>query len=88
MTKFLQPFYLPMTVLFVVILINHMGGNDKAPFLYFAAGLVSLITGIGYLFTLRPFKAMVSFIPLVGLVALFALSRLGFIDLQPILGFR
>ena len=88
MTRFLQPFYLPVTTLAIVMAVNHAHINDKAPYLYFVAGLVSLVIGVVYLFTLRPFKAMISFVPMLGLVALYALSLLGQVDLQPILGFK
>ena len=87
-SRFLQPVYIPIIALFLAILINKVGGNDKAPYLVMAAGLISLVIGIAYLVTLRPLKAMIAIVPFTGLIALFTLSKLGLVDLMPILGFR
>lgn len=88
MSRLLKLHYLPLALCFAAILAARMSGNDKAPFLVMAAGGASFILGILYFVTLSPIKAVISIAPGLGLALLVGLSKLGLIDLMPILGFR
>lgn len=88
MGRFLKLHYLPLVALFGAILYSHAGGNDKAPFLVFAAAGGSVVLGALYFITLRPIKGLIAIVPGLGCAALFAMGYFGLIDLMPIFGFR
>jgi hypothetical protein len=88
MKRFFKLHYVPLLLLAAAIAASRLGGNDKAPMLALAAGAVSFAMGLLYLVTLQPVKAFICLAPGLGLAALFILSKLGLVDLMPILGFR
>jgi hypothetical protein len=95
MRKYLNLSLLPLCIYFIFVADAH-GGNDKAPFLVLFAALLSFIAGFTYILTaflgdrkkdnLR--NAFVSLLPFITTAILFILSRMGLVDILPILGFR